>query len=267
MTSKIDETEDWDDADAQDEADDDAPVVSRRTAMLMTAVGVGGGAGLGALGTYLTMRPPPRKPRKPMAPAHVPLADHSPSRGPAPAKVTVVEFSDFQCPYCARGAKTVGELLDEHDEVRLVMRHNPLPFHPQAKPAAHAMQAALRQDAAKAWALHDLMFGNRKALSEADLQGYAKKVGLDVAAFDQVRASEAVQKEVAADQALAMKVGARGTPTFFINGVPVRGAQPLDKFTEIVDAELAAVGKLLSQGTTLAEIYEKRSEHHVAAKA
>jgi len=241
--------------------------VSRRTAILMTTAGVVGGAGLGALGMYLTMRRGGRAPRKPMLPAYVPLAEHSPSKGPAPAKVTVVEFSDFQCPFCSRGNKTVMELLEQYPDVRLVMRHNPLPFHPQAKPAAFAMQAALRQDADEAWALHDLMFANRKALSDADLEGYAKKVGLDVAAFNEVRTSAAVKKEVDLDQALAKKVGARGTPTFFINGVPLRGAQPLDKFIDIVDEELDAAQKLLDGGTDLGDVYEKRSKHHVAKKA
>ncbi len=261
-----DETEDEDETETET-APHSPGMVTRRTAILMTAAGVAGGAGLGVLGTYLTQRNRARPPRKPMLPAYVPLAEHSPSKGPAPAKVTVVEFSDFQCPYCGRGNKVVTELLEKHPEVRLVMRHNPLPFHPQAKPAAFAMQAALRQDAAKAWALHDLMFANRQALSDGDLEGYAKQVGLDVAAFNEVRASDAVKKEVDLDQALAKKVGANGTPTFFVNGVPVRGAQPIDKFTDVVAKELEEAQKLLDGGAALADVYEKRSKDHVAKKA
>ncbi|MEM6790951.1 MAG: DsbA family protein [Myxococcota bacterium] len=240
--------------------------VSRRTAAVMTAVGVLLGGGVGAGGTYFAMRRKPRKPRKPMAPAFVPLADHSPTKGPAPAKVTIVEFSDFQCPYCARGNQRMIEVMRSHPEVRLIMRHNPLRFHPEARPAAHAMQAANRQDATKAWALHDLMFENRKALSDADLRRYAERVGLDVATFDRDRATDDVAAEVEADQALAKKVGATGTPAFFINGVGLRGAQPLAKFEAIVDAELTAVTELLAGGTALPDVYEARAKHHVTGQ-
>ena len=141
--------------------------------------------------------------------------------------------------------------------------NQPLPFHKNAKPAAVALQAAAKQD--KGWEMHDEMFANQKGLTNDGLVAMAEKIGLDVDKFKEDIASKELSDFVDADQQLANKVGARGTPTFFINGVPLRGAQPLPKFIEAIDAELKEANKLVESGTPIAEVYEKRSKANVEA--
>jgi predicted DsbA family dithiol-disulfide isomerase len=133
------------------------------------------------------------------------------------------------------------------------MVHRPLGFHKNARPAAHAMQAAHRQG--KAWEMHDKMFENIKALTRPDLERYAGDVGLDVQKFKADMDSDAVKKEVVADEKVADKVGARGTPTFFINGRPISGAQPYSAFETIIKEELEKAKKLIAAGTPIKDVY------------
>jgi len=171
---------------------------------------------------------------------NVPAGD-SPSRGPASARVTIVEFSEFQCPFCSRVQPTLGELREIYgDKIRVVWKHNPLPFHKDAEPASElAIEARAQKGDAGFWAAHDPLFRNQKDLSAADLEGYAAQLKLDLG---RVRAAIATRKHKAvieADQRLAADVNAKGTPTFFINGHRLTGAQPLDKFKAMIDKELA----------------------------
>lgn len=139
-------------------------------------------------------------------------------------KVLLVEFSDFQCPYCARAIAPLKQFLSENpDRVTLAFKNFPLrSIHPQAMPAAQAAWAAQQQG--KFWEYHDELFANQAKLGD-DLYGeLAKKLGLDVAKFDRDRASEAAKKAVTDDAMLAESLGLEGTPTFLMAGEPVQGA-------------------------------------------
>jgi protein-disulfide isomerase len=124
--------------------------------------------------------------------------------------------------------------------------------------AALAMQAAHRQG--KAWAMHDKMFANNTALTREDLDKYAKEIGLDMARFTQDMDDPKVKDEVLTDQKVANSLGASGTPSFFINGRQLVGAQPFDKFKELIEEEIKKADELIKAGTPLADVYKKRTE-------
>ena len=160
-----------------------------------------------------------------------------PSRGPANAPVTIVEFSDFQCPYCGREFPVIERLMKEYDgKVRLVFRHYPLDFHPFAQKAAEA--GACAQDQGKFWELHDKMFTNQDKLAVGDLKGYAKSVGLDASKFERCLDSGEKKALVEEDMKAGTAAGVNGTPAFFINGLFVNGAQPYEQMKQTVDREL-----------------------------
>jgi protein-disulfide isomerase len=160
-----------------------------------------------------------------------------PSRGPANAKVTIVEFSDFECPYCSRATPTVEAFMKKYDgRVRLVFRQFPLPMHKLAAKAAEGALCANEQS--KFWPMYDKLFGNQERLQPSDIKGYAKELGLDTAKFDTCLDSGKMHAAVEADIEAGRAVGVDGTPAFFINGRPYSGAQPLEKFEEVIDAEL-----------------------------
>ena len=164
-----------------------------------------------------------------------------PSRGPADAKVTIVEFSDFQCPFCGREYPVIEKLMKDYDgKVRLVFRHYPLDFHPFAEKAAEA--GACAADQGKFWELHDKMFTNQGKLAVEDLKGYAKSVGVDAAKFDQCLDSGEKKPAVEDDQKAGTEAGVSGTPAFFINGIFINGAQPYDQFKQTIDRELKRKG-------------------------
>src|SRR5947207_529826 len=144
----------------------------------------------------------------------VPLGD-SPARGGSAPRVTVVVFSEFQCPFCARVTPTLEQLLESYGgDVRLVFKHRPLPFHDRAMPAALAAEAAREQG--KFWEMHDKLFANQRALGAAELESYAGEVGLDVARWKAALAGPGARARVEADAALADQLGVNGTPSFFI---------------------------------------------------
>jgi protein-disulfide isomerase len=158
--------------------------------------------------------------------------------GPVDAPVVLIEFSDFQCPFCTRLSSTLKELMAAYPtQLKVVFKHQPLPFHEAARPAAMAALAAQAQG--KFWAYHDLLFANQRRLSAKDLQRYAKEAGLKMSAFKAYIESGAGEAQVARDQALAEKVGARGTPTSFVNGFRVSGAQGAEAFEALIEQELA----------------------------
>ena len=181
----------------------------------------------------------PQEPEDPMkAPKkNIPIAAHSPFKGPANAPVTLVEFSEFQCPFCSRVGPTLKQLEKDYaGKLKIVFMHQPLPFHDNAQIAAEASMAANEQG--KFWEYHDKLFANQKALGRPELEKYATELGLDLAKFkdalDKGKFKDAVKK----DSELGHKVGAGGTPTFFINGRKLVGAQPVEKFKMVIDAEL-----------------------------
>jgi protein-disulfide isomerase len=161
--------------------------------------------------------------------------------GGAKAPVTIIEFSDYQCPFCGRAEGTVDQVMKAYgDKVRLVYRDFPLPMHPQARPASEAANCAGAQG--KFWEYHETLFKNQTALGEDKLKEYAKNLGLDQAKFDQCLATKPFKGAIDKDIAEGSKVGVTGTPAFFINGRMLSGAQPFDKFKEVIDEELSAKG-------------------------
>jgi protein-disulfide isomerase len=140
------------------------------------------------------------------------------------------------------------------DKVRVVFKHNPLPFHKDAGPASKATLAAGEQG--KFWEMHDLLFANQRKLKASDLDGYAVKLGLEMTKFKADMASEKFSKQIKADQVLGARFGARGTPNFFVNGRNLRGAQPFDNFKKIIDEEIKKAKALIAKGTPRKAIYK-----------
>jgi len=164
-----------------------------------------------------------------------------PTLGPKDAPVTIVEFTDFQCPFCERTQGTLNELRTKYgDKIRLVHMDFPLPFHSHALDAAKAARCANEQG--KFWPYRDALFANQSKLAPADLKTTAKTLGLNTAEFDTCFASTKYDSQIKADQAAGEKVGVDGTPAFFIDGRPLTGAQPTPKFEELIDDELATGG-------------------------
>lgn len=164
------------------------------------------------------------------------VAAEGPSRGPADAPVTIIEFSDYECPFCRKAEPVVKKVLERYPEqVRFVYRHFPLEMHQRAGPAAEASTCA--HDQGKFWEYHDLVFGGG-ALEDADLERYAAAAGLDVAAWKKCLADGAAKARVEADFAAGRMAGVTGTPAFFVNGLMISGAQPVDEFVRRIEAEL-----------------------------
>ena len=162
-------------------------------------------------------------------------------RGNPDAKVTIVEFAEYQCPYCARGYRTMKDVMEAYDgQVRWVFRDFPLSFHRNAIPAAIAANCAGAQG--KYWEMHDLLLGDQKSLNEAGMETHAKTLGLDLATWKTCTEDDQQKKEIMADMAAGQSFGVTGTPAYFINGIMLSGARPLDSFKEVIDRELAASG-------------------------
>lgn len=163
---------------------------------------------------------------------------NSPSKGAKNAKVTVVEFSDFQCPFCSKGKDIVDQLLKLYpNDVKVVFKNLPLDFHPEALPAAKAAMAAGKQG--KFWEMHDYLFDNQKSLKSDFYPEAAKKLNLDVAKFNTDMGSKEIEDAVKADLEQAKSLGVQGTPNFYVNGVNLRGAYPIEEFQKIVDRWLS----------------------------
>lgn len=164
--------------------------------------------------------------------------------GPKTAKVTIVEYSDFECPFCTRGFQTIKEVLKAYpNDVRVLFKHLPLDFHPKALPASKYYEAIARQSPEKAIKLHDMIFENQgelKAKGEDFLKASAKKLGVDMKQLEKDLADEAIMKRIQADIDEAAKFGINGTPGFIVNGVSIRGAYPFPEFKAIIDRHLGA---------------------------
>ncbi|MEC7520845.1 MAG: thioredoxin domain-containing protein [Myxococcota bacterium] len=182
---------------------------------------------------------------------------HAPARGASAPLVTIVTFSDFQCPFCGRVQPTLERLLRAHpDEVRLVFRNNPLPFHQEAMPAAEAALEAYDQGGdAMFWRYHDLLFANQQSLDRASLERYAAQVGMDATRLADALDRHTHRARIQEDQAETNARGARGTPAFFLNGRQLMGAQPYERFEEIVEEELALARRLMEAGVPRGGLY------------
>jgi protein-disulfide isomerase len=182
----------------------------------------------------------------------------SPSLGRADAWVTIVEFSDFECPFCKQVESTLHVLWDRYgDKLRLVWKNKPLPFHAHAEPAAElAMAVRATRGNAAFWKFHDKLFESQSDLSDDAIVGLAVPMGLRNDQARKVIAEHPYRTEIEADTALAEDFGAPGTPTFFINGRKLVGAQPADAFVAIVDEEIKKAEGLVAGGTKRERIYD-----------
>jgi len=172
-------------------------------------------------------------------PAIVEVSSEDPALGPEEAPILIVAFSDFQCSYSARFAQqTLGQILDAYtDQVRFVFRDFPLAsIHPQAQKAAEAAQCA--HDQGKFWEYHDLLFQNQQALDVDSLKDYARQSGLDMGTFADCLDTDRHFAEVQHDLTDGQSYGVGGTPSFFINGRLLVGAQPFSAFQAIIEEEL-----------------------------
>lgn len=177
---------------------------------------------------------------KPTRPVFDVKVGDAPFVGKADAKVTIVEFSDFQCPFCQKGAKVMDEIKKKYgNKVKIAFKNFPLPFHKNAKTAAVAGLCANEQSPEKFWKLHDLMFADQQNLTNDGLVAKAKTLGLDMKKFEACLSSNKFLAKVEADKAEGQKAGVQSTPTFFINGKMISGAQPLEVFSEEIDQELS----------------------------
>jgi len=164
-------------------------------------------------------------------------AANSPSKGPSGAPIELIEFSDFQCPFCQRANPTVDQVLKTYgDRIRFVYRHFPLSNHPNAKPAAEASQCAAEQG--KFWEYHDKLFANPSRLADGDLKQSAAELGLDTAAFNKCVDTHKYAAQVESDFRAGEDAGVNGTPAFFVNGRMISGAQPFEAFKRLIDEEL-----------------------------
>ncbi len=171
-------------------------------------------------------------------PPRVDVAAIGPARGPANAPVTIVMFSDFQCPFCAQANPTIERVLRTYgDKVRLVFRDFPLSIHEHAEKAAEAARCAGEQG--KFWQMHDMLFGHQDRLAIADLKADARQIGLDGPKFDACLDSGRMAPRVKEDLQAGERAGVDGTPAFFINGQILSGAQPFEEFKRVIDGELA----------------------------
>ncbi len=180
-----------------------------------------------------------------------------PSKGSASAPVTVVEFSDFQCPYCGRASRTMEQLAKAFPKaVRIVFMHNPLSFHKNAMGAAEAAQAVFFLKGADTfWKYHDKLFSNRTALHRENLEKWAQELGVDLPKLKAALDKHTHRKMIQQQQKLYNKYGGRGAPGFFINGRFVSGARPLSFFKEKVQQALERAQKIMAKGVRPQDVY------------
>jgi len=171
------------------------------------------------------------------APRQTVSAAKGAAKGPANAPIEIIEFSDFQCPFCQRANPTVAQVLKTYgDRVHFVYRHFPLGNHPNARPAAEASQCAAEQG--KFWEYHDALFANPSRLADTDLKQHAAGLGLDAKQFNACVDTHKYKAQIDTDMEAGEAAGVNGTPAFFVNGRMLNGAQPFDAFKRVIDEEL-----------------------------
>jgi protein-disulfide isomerase len=213
-------------------------------------------------------QPAQNQPQKPAAPNpeeddktvwKVAIGKDDPARGPADALVTIVMFSDYQCPFCKRVEPTIKQIIDTYGaDVRVIWKDNPLPFHQRAKPAAAVARVAFDQKGDKGfWAAHDALFENQDKLEDDGLEKISGQLGLPWSTVKAAIDSEKYKNLFAAASDQAMELNARGTPHFFVNGRRISGAQPFENFKKLVDEEITKGKALVGKGVARAKVYEE----------
>jgi protein-disulfide isomerase len=223
----------------------------------------------GVSARFGSQRPAPARPQEdPKAVYRIPV-DDSPAKGPADALVTIVESSDFECPFCKRVTPTMKQIEETYaGKVRFVFKHNPLAFHPKALPAAIAAEEARAQGGAgKFWAMHDRLFESAPSLDRAALEKAAQDLGLDMVAFRKALDEKRHEARIQRDQALVTSVGAGGTPTFFVNGRKIAGAMPFEVFKATIDEEIRKAEDVVRSGVPAKELYARIIEKGATAPA
>jgi len=211
--------------------------------------------------------PTPKRPPRPAADTttvwKIPVHKDDPVRGGKQALVTIVEFADFQCPFCGRVQPTLDKLLADYgQDLRLVWKDNPLPFHKRAVPAATlAREVYAQKGDAGFWKVNEILFANQKALEEADLLAYGKQAGANEWRLKKALSTGRHGTIIDRSQEEASDFEATGTPHFFINGRRLVGAQPQEEFKEIIDEEIARAKKLLAAGTPRFKLYDALIEN------
>ncbi|HEX9295310.1 MAG TPA: thioredoxin domain-containing protein, partial [Polyangiaceae bacterium] len=199
----------------------------------------------------------------------VPVDSKDPVWGSRTAPVTMVVFSDFQCPFCSRVETTVDQIKSTYgkDKIRIVWKNSPLPFHQNAKPASEAAQGVFALAGNDAfWKFHDAAFKNQSQLSTDSYVRWAKEAGVkDEGKFKQGLDAHTWADKVDKDMAIGKQVGANGTPHFMINGVALSGAQPFEKFKEVIDAQLAKAQAAIASGTKADKVYVEMSKQNKTA--
>lgn len=190
---------------------------------------------------------------------------NSPTKGPDNARVTIVEYTDFQCPFCAKVQPTLTMIMEKYpQDVRKVFKQHPLGFHKDAPLASEASLAAGAQG--KFWEMKDLLFNNQKKLKEGDLIQYAQELGLDLEKFKSDLSTRKYKEQVDREIQEAVKLGATGTPAFFINGRYLSGAKPFESFAEIIDQELSGKVIPFKWGTNVKEERQQAAKRQQPAE-
>lgn len=175
-------------------------------------------------------------------------------KGSEEALVTIVAWSDFQCPFCSKVNPTMAKIHETYgDKVRVAFKHNPLPMHNRAMAAALAAESAGRQG--KFWEMHDKLFANGRALTDENFEKWASELQLDVAKFQTDMKDKVLETKVRTQQSQGAVLGARGTPSFFVNGRHLSGAQPFAAFKVLIDEELKEAETLVAKGTAKKDVY------------
>ncbi len=196
----------------------------------------------------------------------IPISSKDPMWGKRDAPVTIVVYSDFQCPFCSRVEPTLEQVRQTYgpDKVRMVWKNNPLPFHQNAKPAAEAAQGVFVMAGNDAfWKFHDTAFKNQGALSEDSYAKWAQEAGVkDIAAYKAGLASHKWADKVDKDLNDGKSAGVQGTPSFFVNGVFINGAQPFDNFKKTIDQELEKAQAKIAAGSAKSRIYVEMTKEN-----
>ncbi len=211
---------------------------------------------------YVEPEPVQEAPPEPQVEVSMVPVGNSPVRGAAAddAIVTIVAFSDFECPFCARSEVALNEALQaESAGVRYVFRHFPLPFHENADVAAAT--SILMQDKGKFWEFHDRLFADQSEFSVEKFAAIAKELGVEIADLDSEMRKEGIVQRLIADVELAQQLGVRGTPTYFVNGIPMVGAQSKEEFVEVIRAQRELGEKVKAESDLKGEaLYERLVE-------
>jgi len=195
----------------------------------------------------------------------IPVDSKDPMWGSRTAPVTIVLFSDYECPYCSRVEASLEQAKTAYgpDKIRIIWKNSPLPFHKNAKPAAEAGQGVFDLKGNDAfWKFHKNAFANQKDLTPANFEKWAADAGVDMAKFKAGLASHKWAEKVDKDNAVGKTAGVSGTPASFINGVSVSGAQPYDKFKAVIDQELEKANAKLKAGTPKDKLYVELSKEN-----